>query len=129
MGANIPSPIKVEVIRKWLAGKSRDKIAQELGIGAGTVSSILKESRQNDPPFDVMREVAIKLRRSGYSVESFAPLIRWRKTSKKRGTRSRYKGCRRWRRRLQPTSSTTARGSKRRRENRIVDRIPRCLLL
>jgi hypothetical protein len=83
MGANIPSPIKVEVIRKWLAGKSRDKIAEEVGIGAGTVSSILKESRQNDAPFDLMREVAIKLRRSGYSVESFAPLIRCREKLRK----------------------------------------------
>lgn len=83
MGANIPSPIKVEVIRKWLAGKSRDKIAKEVGIGAGTVSSILKESRQNDPPFDVMREVAVKLSRQGESVESFAHLLRLREILRK----------------------------------------------
>jgi len=83
MPASIPSTIKVQVIRKWLEGKSRDKIAEEVGIGAGTASSILKESRQNDPPFNLMREVAIKLRRSGYSVESFAPLIRCREKLRK----------------------------------------------
>src|SRR5438067_729653 len=83
MGANIPSPIKVEVIRKWLEGKSRDKIVKEVGISAGTVSSILKESRQNDPPFDLMRQVAIKLSRQGDSVQSFAPLIRCREILRK----------------------------------------------
>jgi len=83
MSANIPGPIKVEVIRKWLEGKSRDRIAKEVGIAAGTVSSILKESRHNEPPFDLMREVAIKLSRQGDSVESFAPLIRCREILRK----------------------------------------------
>jgi hypothetical protein len=83
MSANIPSPIKVQVIRKWLAGKSRDRIAKEVGIGAGTVSGILKESRRNDPPFDLMREVAVKLSRQGDSVQSFAPLIRCREILRK----------------------------------------------
>jgi transcriptional regulator with XRE-family HTH domain len=83
MGAKVPNPIKVEVIRKWLEGKSREQIVKEVGIGAGTVSSILKENRQNDPPFDLMREVAVKLRRQGDSVESFAPLVRCREILRK----------------------------------------------
>jgi hypothetical protein len=83
MGAKVPNPIKVEVIRKWLEGKSREQIVNEVGIGAGTVSSILKENRQNDPPFDLMREVAVKLRRQGDSVESFAPLVRCREILRK----------------------------------------------
>ena len=83
MGTKIPNPIKVEVIRKWLEGKSREQIVKEVGIGAGTVSAILKESRQNDPRFDLMREVAIKLRRQGDNVESFAPLVRCREMLRK----------------------------------------------
>lgn len=83
MGAKIPSTIKVQVIRKWLEGKSRNKIVEEVGIAAGTVSSILKESRQNDPPFDLMREVAVKLSRQGESVESFAHLLRCRQKLRK----------------------------------------------
>jgi hypothetical protein len=79
MRANIPRPIRVDVIRKWLRGKSRDQIAKEEGIGAGTVSSIIKECRQhNDPEFDLLRQVAADLKSQGYSVESFAPLIRLR---------------------------------------------------
>ena len=37
MGGYIPRPIKIDIIRKWLQGKSRDQIAKEVGIGAGTV--------------------------------------------------------------------------------------------
>ena len=78
MGGNIPRPIKVDVIRKWLQGKSRDQIAKEEGIGAGTVSSIIKEYRQNDTEFDLLRQVAVIVRSEGHSIESFAPLVRIR---------------------------------------------------
>ncbi|MGC2429200.1 MAG: hypothetical protein WA421_19370 [Nitrososphaeraceae archaeon] len=37
MGSKIPRPVRLEVIRKWLQGQSRDQIANEVGIGAGTV--------------------------------------------------------------------------------------------
>jgi hypothetical protein len=83
MGGQIPRPIKVEVIRKWLDGKSRDQIANEVGIGAGTVSTITNECRQNDPQFDLMRECAVKLKNQGHSIESFAPLVRLREILRK----------------------------------------------
>ena len=78
MGSKIPKPIKLEVIRKWLEGKSRNKIAKEVGIGAGTVSGIIQEFRQNDPEFDLLREVAVKLKYQGINIESFASLVRLR---------------------------------------------------
>ena len=78
MGGNIPRPIKLEVIKKWLQGKSRDQMAKEEGIGSGTVSNILNECRQNDVQFDLMRQVALKLKIQGDSIESFAPLVRLR---------------------------------------------------
>ena len=56
MGSNTPRQIKVEVIRRWLQGKRRDEIAKEEGIGAGTVSSIINECRQNDSEFDLIRQ-------------------------------------------------------------------------
>ena len=43
MGSKIPRPVRLEVIRKWLQGQSRDQIANEVGIGAGNVSGIVKE--------------------------------------------------------------------------------------
>jgi transcriptional regulator with XRE-family HTH domain len=78
MGGNIPRPIKIEVIKKWLQGKSRNQIAEEEGIGTGTVSSITNERRQNDPEFDLMRHTAIKLKLQGDTMESFAHLVRLR---------------------------------------------------
>src|SRR5690349_2296135 len=78
MGSKIPKPIKLDVIRKWLEGKSRNKIAKEVGIGAGTVSGIIEEFRQNDPEFDLLREVAVKLKNQGINIESFSSLVRLR---------------------------------------------------
>jgi transcriptional regulator with XRE-family HTH domain len=78
MGSKIPKPIKLEVIRKWLEGKSRNKIAKEVGIGAGTISGIIQEFRQNDPEFDLLREVAVKLKNQGINIESFGSLVRLR---------------------------------------------------
>jgi len=50
LGAKIPREIRLEVIRKWLQGKARGMIANEVGVGAGT----------------------------GLDIQSFAPLIRLR---------------------------------------------------
>ena len=76
MGSKIPRPVRLEVIRKWLQGQSRDQIANEVGIGAGTVSGIVKECRKDDPEFVLLREVG--LNQKEVSIESFAALIRLR---------------------------------------------------
>ncbi|MDQ3838582.1 MAG: hypothetical protein M3297_04865 [Thermoproteota archaeon] len=76
MGRKIPGPIRVQVIRLWLDGKSRDNIAEELDISAGAVSSIIEDSRRNDPQFDLLRGVAVKIKNQNIDVESFAPLVR-----------------------------------------------------
>jgi transposase len=78
MGAKIPRKIRLEVIRKWLQGKSRDQIANKVGIGAGTVSLIIKEYRSGDFDADLLREVALNLKNSGLDIHKFAPLVRLR---------------------------------------------------
>jgi hypothetical protein len=78
MDAKIPKPIKLDVIKKWLEGKSRDQIARELDIGAGTVTGIIKECRKGDPEFDLLRVLSVKLKNEGMGVEYFAPLVRLR---------------------------------------------------
>jgi hypothetical protein len=47
------------------------------------VSGIIKESRESDPEFDLIREVAVILKRQGYNVGSFAPLLRCRQIFRK----------------------------------------------
>jgi hypothetical protein len=83
MGGNIPRAIKVDVIKEWLRGKSRDQIAKQEGIGAGTVSSIIQECRQDDTEFDLLRQVALELKNHGESIDSFAPLVRLREVLKR----------------------------------------------
>ncbi|MPZ06031.1 MAG: hypothetical protein GEU26_06365 [Nitrososphaeraceae archaeon] len=76
MGGKIPRPLWLEVIRKWLQGYSRDEIVRDTSIGAGTVSGIIKQCRQDDAEFDLLRGVAVELRDRGMRVEDFAPLLR-----------------------------------------------------
>jgi predicted transcriptional regulator len=76
MGGKIPRPIRIQVIRLWLEGISRDKIAEELDISTGAVSGVIKDLRRDDPQFDLLREIAVKIENLNLSVESFAPLVR-----------------------------------------------------
>ena len=78
MGGKIPREIRLQGIRKWLEGKSRDLIAYQLHIGAGTVSGIIKEFRREDFDADLLRQVALNLKDRGLDIQSFAPLVRLR---------------------------------------------------
>ena len=74
MGGKIPQLVRLEVIRKWLHGYSRDEIAKDTGIGAGTVSGIIQQCRRDDADFDLLRGVAVELRDRDMRIEDFAPL-------------------------------------------------------
>jgi hypothetical protein len=76
MGKTIPNPIRQQAIKKWLEGMSRDKIADELDIGQGTVSDIIREAGKDDLQFLLLRGVALKIKNQGMDIESFAPLVR-----------------------------------------------------
>ena len=78
MGSKLPREIKLEVLRKWLEGNSRDIIAFEVHIGTGTVSGIIKEFRTGDFDADLLREVALHLKNRGLTIQSFVPLVRLR---------------------------------------------------
>jgi transposase len=47
MGLVINEIVKRRVIERWLSGESRDKIASDLQIGAGTVSGIVSDFKKN----------------------------------------------------------------------------------
>src|SRR5215211_7356675 len=79
MRPKIPEPVKSNVINGWLHGISRDEVAKNNDIGAGTVSAIIKEAMQNDPEFDLQRQVALSLKKeNNLDIKSFAPVIRIR---------------------------------------------------
>ncbi len=79
MRTKIPEDIRRNVISEWLRGLSRDEVAKNNGIGAGTVSAIIKEAMQNDSEFDLQRQVGVMLKKEdNLDIRSFAVLIRIR---------------------------------------------------
>jgi hypothetical protein len=46
MRQQVPTHIKEEVIRKWLSGEQRDKIASDISMSAGTVTNIISEWKE-----------------------------------------------------------------------------------
>jgi len=53
MKSKVPRSIRERVIKQWLLGMSRDEIAKDNDIGAGTVSSIIKDAKQEIPDIDL----------------------------------------------------------------------------
>ena len=67
MGGKIPKNIKEKVIRQWLQGLTRERIANENDIGTGTVSAIINEARQQKEyhDIDLLRQISTKLKEEG----------------------------------------------------------------
>ncbi len=76
MPAKIPKSIRERVIKQWLLGMSRDEIAKVNDIGAGTVSAIIKDAKQENPDIDLLRAVALVLKKHDSNLSVFAPSIR-----------------------------------------------------
>jgi hypothetical protein len=76
MKPKVPKSIRERVIKQWLLGTSRDQIAKDNDIGAGTVSAIIKDAKQEIPDIDLLREVALVLKKNDLNLSVFAPSIR-----------------------------------------------------
>ena len=91
MRAKIPDTIRRQVITHWLYGFPRDQIAKSSQIGAGTVSEIIKHCKQKEYPdgnyfeFDLIRELAVMLKREGVDVNTFASSIRIQRKLEQKG--------------------------------------------
>jgi hypothetical protein len=65
MRQQVPSNIKEEAIKKWLSGEQRDKIASDISMGAGTVTNIISEWKEEIgiPTADTLRVLATEFKR------------------------------------------------------------------
>ncbi|HEX6029240.1 MAG TPA: hypothetical protein VFY64_09385, partial [Nitrososphaeraceae archaeon] len=65
MRQRVPTPIREEIIRKWLSGEQRDKIASDISMGAGTVTNIISEWKEEIgiPTADTLRILATELKK------------------------------------------------------------------
>jgi transcriptional regulator with XRE-family HTH domain len=85
MGGNIPVKTKHKVLKLWLSGVSRKKIAEKVGIGEGTVTSIVQEAKKIIPDVDLLHEIATKITRNNWDINIFSSAIRHRKLLYKKG--------------------------------------------
>jgi transcriptional regulator with XRE-family HTH domain len=76
MKPKVPKSIRERVIKQWLLGMSRDQIAKDNDIGTGTVSAIIKDAKQEIPDIDLLREVALVLKKEDLDLSVFASSIR-----------------------------------------------------
>jgi soluble cytochrome b562 len=79
MGAPIPQTIKIRVLRDWVSGLPRSKIASENNIGQGSVTNIIQQAKDNIPDIDLLREVAIAVRKTGMDLSCFSSAVRLKK--------------------------------------------------
>ncbi len=79
MGAPTPLSIKIAVLDGWLKGISRKSIAESNKIGEGTVSDIIQKARNEVQDIDLLRALAVTLRKNSIDVNEFASTIRLKK--------------------------------------------------
>ena len=78
MPAAIDTQVKKQVINQWLIGDSRDKIAADNKIGAGTVSNVINEWKKGveDSDYGSLRELAVYSKKEGFALSHVASSIR-----------------------------------------------------
>jgi hypothetical protein len=74
MPIRISNDTRNQVIREWLAGEPRDKIASDTELAAGTISNIIRDWRHDlgYPTADALRQFSIDLKRLGISTTDCA---------------------------------------------------------
>jgi hypothetical protein len=78
MPAAIDQAIKKQVIGQYLQGISRDRIAADNDIGAGTVSNIIDEWKKGvqDSDYESIRELSVFCKKQGITLNALASCIK-----------------------------------------------------
>jgi transposase len=77
MPSAIDTQIKKQVINQWLSGDSRDRIAADNNIGAGTVTNIINEWKKGveDSEYESIRELAVYSKKEGFGLSRLGSSI------------------------------------------------------
>jgi hypothetical protein len=88
MPAAIDTQVKKQVINQWLSGDSRDRIAADNDIGAGTVSNIINEWKKGveDSEYQNLRELTVSIKKQGIGLNELVLLVRLYNYINKLGT-------------------------------------------
>jgi hypothetical protein len=78
MPSAIDPEVKKQVIKQWLSGDSRDRIAADNDIGAGTVTNIINEWKKGvqDSEYQSVRELAVYSKKEGLDLSELASRFR-----------------------------------------------------
>src|SRR5437870_4574689 len=78
MPAAIDTQVKKQVIKQYLSGDSRDRIAANNDIGAGTVTNIINEWKKGVEysDYDSLRELTVPLKKKEIGLNELAPFVR-----------------------------------------------------
>ena len=78
MPAAIDTQVKKQVINQWLTGDSRDRIAADYNIGAGTVSNIINEWKKGvkDSEYESVRELTVSIEKQGIGLNDLVCSMR-----------------------------------------------------
>lgn len=76
-----PKKLKKMILSEWLSADTRDEIAMTHGISTGMVSNVIEEYRLIEPDLDIMRELAIGLKKEGLVVKDFSSAVRLHRLS------------------------------------------------
>ena len=78
MPAAIDPVIKKQVVNQWLSGDSRDRIAADISIGAGTVSNIIDDWKKgvHDSDYESIRELSVFCKKQGINLNALASCLR-----------------------------------------------------
>ena len=63
MGVRIPNLIRKRVIQQLLQGVSRGEIARKNDISDGSISAISREGSEDNPNFDLQRDLLLCLKK------------------------------------------------------------------
>jgi hypothetical protein len=79
MGGNVPQAIKDAVLREWLQGTSRYEISISNDISTGSVSKIIDQYRDEIPDLDMMRQIALMVKKKELDLKDIASAVRLKK--------------------------------------------------
>lgn len=79
MGGNVPQTIKEAVLREWIHGTSRNEISISNDISTGSVSKIVSHYRSKIPDLDMMRQIALMVKKEELDLKDIPSAVRLKK--------------------------------------------------
>lgn len=78
MGSRTPRRIEENILIFWLSGLPRKEVAEKAGVSVGTVLKVVKEAKTIKPDIDLMRGLAVTIRKKEWNLDILSSAVRHR---------------------------------------------------